>query len=79
MRGIPTPRPTPNPTFRVVWLESELLLLFLSSLGAEVAGGEGKTSVWDALAGSVCAIVEDVDESEAEDVDEVVGELLEGV
>ena len=51
--------------------------MFLSSLGAEVAGGEGRTSVWDALADSVCAIAEEsVEDSETEDV---VAVLLEGV
>ena len=49
----------------------------LPSLGAEIAGGEGRTSVWDALADSVCAVAEEnVEDSEAEDV---VAELLEGV
>jgi hypothetical protein len=69
MRGMPTPRPTPNPTFRVVSLESESLLL----AGAVEGGGAG--SVCDGLAGTDCGIMAEL---EADVVDEGMRELLSG-
>jgi hypothetical protein len=69
MRGMPTPKPTPNPTFRVVSLEPESLLL------AEAAEGNCAAVVCDSLADPDCGIMEEL---EADGVGEIIGVLLSG-
>jgi hypothetical protein len=69
MRGMPTPRPTPNPTFRVVSLELESLLL------AGAVEGDGAGSVCDGLADADCGMMAEL---EADGADGIVAELLSG-